>query len=82
MDKIMSQCGFSSTTYTPAATTAVAGINVQATKPAVTLGSTTGTGAAPKSSTTGASAGVRLFDLGAMQCGLVLAGALAVFLGV
>ncbi|KAK4446996.1 hypothetical protein QBC34DRAFT_382799 [Podospora aff. communis PSN243] len=35
MSKIMSQCAFTSTSYVPAATSAVAGVTVVATKPAV-----------------------------------------------
>jgi len=38
MSRIMSQCSFTSTTYVPAATSAVAGVTVQATKPAVPTG--------------------------------------------
>lgn len=38
----MSQCSFTSTSYTPAATTAVAGIQVQATKPGATGAMSTG----------------------------------------
>lgn len=33
MNEVMSQCGFTSTTYVPEATTAVAGVTVSATKP-------------------------------------------------
>ncbi|KAF4497990.1 hypothetical protein FAGAP_5849 [Fusarium agapanthi] len=37
IDKIMSQCSFSSTSYVRAATSVVSGIEVQATKPAATI---------------------------------------------
>lgn len=47
--KIMSQCSFTSTSYTPAATTVVAGVQVQATKP----GSTSATSTGGTSSSTG-----------------------------
>lgn len=46
----MSQCSFTSTTYLPEATTAVADVTVSATKPVATIGSNTG---APATSTTG-----------------------------
>ncbi|KAK3902440.1 hypothetical protein C8A05DRAFT_15507 [Staphylotrichum tortipilum] len=62
MNKIMSQCTFASTTYVPAATTAVAGITVLATKPAATdvtaatnIKTTTSTGSAASSTGTGSS---------------------------
>ncbi|KAG6355092.1 hypothetical protein INS49_004173 [Diaporthe citri] len=50
--KIMSQCSFTSTSYTPAATTAVAGVQVQATKPATTAGTSTSTGSTSSSTNT------------------------------
>ncbi len=56
MNKIMSQCSFSSTSYVPAATSAVASITVMATKPTVTgTGAAGGTGsvATAKGSSTG-----------------------------
>ncbi|KAB5581246.1 hypothetical protein GE09DRAFT_1213642 [Coniochaeta sp. 2T2.1] len=81
MDKIMSQCSFTSTTFAPGATTAVAGATVKATKPAFTAsGSSTptgsssgsgGSGGAPKATSTGTSAGVMSFNLGAMHLGIV-----------
>ena len=77
MDKIISQCGFTSTTFVPGATTAVAGITVKATKPAFTASDSStptgsssgsrGSGGAPKATNTGTSAGVMSFDLRAMR---------------
>ena len=48
----MSQCGFASTTYIPAATSIVSGINVQATKPTLTLTATTTTAQGSATTTT------------------------------
>ncbi|KAK4032394.1 hypothetical protein C8A01DRAFT_50798 [Parachaetomium inaequale] len=83
MDKIISQCSFSSTTFIPGAITAVAGVTVKATKPAFTTsgsstptGSNSGSGAGgstPKASSTGTSAGVMSFDLKTMRLGLAAA---------
>ncbi|KAJ4244356.1 hypothetical protein NW762_014483 [Fusarium torreyae] len=58
IDKIMSQCAFSSTSYERAVTSVVSGIKVQATKPAatVTAGTTTAAAAAAASETAGSSA--------------------------
>ncbi|KAH7146168.1 hypothetical protein EDB81DRAFT_934062 [Dactylonectria macrodidyma] len=50
VDKIMSQCSFSSTSYLPAATTIVTDIEVQATKSATTgISASTSTGSASSS---------------------------------
>ncbi|KAH7145403.1 hypothetical protein B0J13DRAFT_665723, partial [Dactylonectria estremocensis] len=50
VDNIMSQCSFSSTSYLPAATTIVTGIEVQATKPATTgISASTSTSSASSS---------------------------------
>ncbi|KAK4236992.1 hypothetical protein C8A03DRAFT_16413 [Achaetomium macrosporum] len=74
MTKIMSQCSFSSTTYIPAATTAVAGVTVLATKPAVTTGTSTTTASAAEAS----SAGISVF--GASPLGAAAAAILALAL--
>ncbi|KAF5666067.1 hypothetical protein FHETE_6368 [Fusarium heterosporum] len=52
VDKMMSQCSFTSTSYVRSATTIVADINVQATKPATTIPGTTATAGAASSTTT------------------------------
>ncbi|EXA41346.1 hypothetical protein FOQG_01992 [Fusarium oxysporum f. sp. raphani 54005] len=59
IDKIMSQCSFSSTSYVRAATSVVSGIEVQATKPAATVTpvATTRAAAATATETVGNSAG-------------------------
>ncbi|KAF5706157.1 hypothetical protein FGLOB1_7595 [Fusarium globosum] len=59
IDKIMSQCSFSSTTYVRAATSVVSGIEVQATQPAATVTpiATTTAAAATATETVGNSAG-------------------------
>lgn len=59
IDKIMSQCSFSSTSYVRAATSLVSGIEVQATKPAATVTpiATTTAAAATATETVGNSAG-------------------------
>lgn len=83
MNKIMSQCGFASTTFASGATTAIAGITVKATKPTFTAsgsGSSTPTGSSsdsggsgggtPKASgSAGTSAGVMSFNVGAVRLG-------------
>lgn len=51
IDKIMSQCSFSSTSYARAATSVVSGIEVQATKPAATVTPIATTKAAAASAT-------------------------------
>ncbi|SCO86433.1 uncharacterized protein FRV6_10560 [Fusarium oxysporum] len=58
IDKIMSQCSFSSTSYVRAATSVVSGIEVQATKPAATVTpvATTRAAAATATETVGNSA--------------------------
>ncbi|CVK91723.1 uncharacterized protein FPRN_09557 [Fusarium proliferatum] len=58
IDKIMSQCSFSSTSYVRAATSLVSGIEVQATKPAATVTpiATTTAAAATATETVGNSA--------------------------
>lgn len=94
MDMIMAMCGFASTAYAPAATTAVSGVVVEATKPAVTgtgstdnLGSLSGSGNAGNSATpspsgaAGSSGGVRLFDRGVVATGMLAAVAVAAFVG-
>jgi cobalamin biosynthesis Mg chelatase CobN len=50
--RIMSQCSFTSTSYSPAATTAVAGVQVQATKPATSTATSTSTGGMSSSTNT------------------------------
>ncbi|KAF4336868.1 hypothetical protein FBEOM_9248 [Fusarium beomiforme] len=59
IDKIMSQCSFSSTSYVSAATSIVSGIDVKATKPAatVTSGATTTAAVASATETAGNGAG-------------------------
>ncbi|KAF5621980.1 hypothetical protein F52700_10855 [Fusarium sp. NRRL 52700] len=59
IDKIMSQCSFSSTSYVRAATSVVSGIEVKATKPAATITpiATTTAAAATATETVGNSAG-------------------------
>ncbi|EWG38572.1 hypothetical protein FVEG_01762 [Fusarium verticillioides 7600] len=59
IDKIMSQCSFSSTSYVRAATSVVSGIEVQATKPAATITpiATTTAAAATATETVGNGAG-------------------------
>ncbi|QGI66306.1 hypothetical protein CEK27_010277 [Fusarium fujikuroi] len=59
IDKIMSQCSFSSTSYVRAATSVVSGIEVQATQPAATVTpiATTTAAAATATETVGNSAG-------------------------
>ncbi|KAF5575920.1 hypothetical protein FPCIR_12904 [Fusarium pseudocircinatum] len=59
IDKIMSQCSFSSTSYVHAATSVVSGIEVQATKPAATITpiATTTAAAATATETVGNGAG-------------------------
>ncbi|KAF5647365.1 hypothetical protein F25303_5231 [Fusarium sp. NRRL 25303] len=58
IDKIMSQCAFSSTSYVRAATSVISGIEVQATKPAATVTpiATTTAAAATATETVGNSA--------------------------
>lgn len=82
----MSQCGFASTTYVPAATSAVAGVTVVATKPTATTGTgssaakTSGTGAASATKAgSGASAGASLLD--APRYVVVVAGVLTLAFG-
>lgn len=51
MNDIMSQCSFTSTTYVPEATTAVAGVTVSATKPVAGAATTTSPGGAGNTGT-------------------------------
>ncbi|KAF5711765.1 hypothetical protein FMUND_8824 [Fusarium mundagurra] len=60
VDKIMSQCSFTSTSYVRSATAIVSGIQVQATKPATTV-----TGPSDSTSTAGASSSTGSADNGA-----------------
>lgn len=87
MDKIMSQCGFTSTTYTSTDTTAVTGIVVQATRPATGTtagsngagtGATTSTGGTVRPSSTGTSTAGRLSDAENLSLVLTAAGLLGV----
>ncbi|KAI3572380.1 hypothetical protein IWW34DRAFT_231960 [Fusarium oxysporum f. sp. albedinis] len=60
VDKIMSQCSFTSASYAPSATALVSGISVEATKPATTLPGPSGS-----ASTAGAAASTESADNGA-----------------
>lgn len=91
----MSQCSFASTTFVPAATSAVAGVTVKATKPAFTAatatpgantpttgsgGSSSGGGSTPKASSgAGTSAAVVSCDPRAMMRVGLVAAAVGVF---
>ncbi|SPJ73981.1 uncharacterized protein FTOL_03711 [Fusarium torulosum] len=60
VDKIMSQCSFTSTSYVPSATAIVSGVQVQATKPATTVARPS-----DSTSTAGASSSTNSSDNGA-----------------
>lgn len=66
----MSQCGFSSASYSPAATTAVQGVQVQATKPVEATGSGGESGADKMAVHAAAMLGVGIALLAHMICQL------------
>ncbi|KAH7231978.1 hypothetical protein B0J15DRAFT_197282 [Fusarium solani] len=75
VDKIMSQCSFTSTSYVPSATAMVSAIQVQATKPATTWtsGSTSTAGASSSAESAGSGAGkMAVSIMAAAGAGLVL----------
>ncbi|KAM5372468.1 hypothetical protein ACJZ2D_007506 [Fusarium nematophilum] len=70
VDKIMSQCSFTSASYAPSATAIVSGISAEATKPATTLPEPSGS-----ASTAGAAASTESADSGAGRMAISVMGA-------